>query len=231
MMCDARLFAPQVTALGPDFDCQVSPINEGNTIEEIAAGVLAAAPAQFALCGLSMGGIVAMEIMRQAPRRVTRLALLDTNCKAETPKVAARREPQIAAVQDGGLRTVMRDEMKPHYLAPEPGREAVLDIVMDMALDLGPDVFVRQSRALQTRPDYEETLRGVSVPTLVLCGRHDALCPISRHEFMASLIRHSRLEVVERAGHLPTLEQPEDTTLALQRWLGIQDHVAEFGTE
>jgi pimeloyl-ACP methyl ester carboxylesterase len=115
---------------------------------------------------------------------------------------------------------VVAEDMKPDYLAPGPGRAAVLKAVMAMAQDLGPEVYVRQSRALQRRPDQQRTLRAVRAPTLILCGRHDGLTPVRRHELMESLIPGSRLEIIEDAGHLPTLEAPEATTDALLRWLG-----------
>ena len=219
MMCDGRLFGPQIARFGRDRAVHLGNITGAATVPEIAAHVLADAPPRFALAGLSMGGIVAMEIMVQAPERVTRLALMDTNPKAEVAAVAQAREPQIAAVVDGQLAPVMRDEMKPNYLAPGPRRAEVLDLVLDMAMGLGPDVFVRQSRALQVRPDQQETLRGVTVPSLILCGVHDALCPIHRHELMASLIPDAVLEVVDGAGHLPTLEQPEAVIAAMETWL------------
>ncbi len=216
MMCDARLFAPQIKALP---DAQVMAIDAYDTIEALAGDILAKAPARFALAGLSMGGIVAMEVLRQAPDRVDRIALLDTNPKAEHPTIAASREPQIAKVAVGDLIPVMRDEMKPNYLTDGPRRGAILDLCMDMAADLGPEVFIRQSRALQTRPDQQETLKNCTVPALVLCGRDDALCPVHRHTLMHELMPHSTLHIVENAGHLPTLEQPDETTAALVRWL------------
>ncbi|MEY1554785.1 alpha/beta fold hydrolase [Yoonia sp. R2331] len=216
MMCDARLFAPQINVLP---DAQVMPIDAHDTVAALAADVLAQAPPCFAIAGLSMGGIVAMEVLRQAPDRVDRIALLDTNPKAEHPNFAASREPQIAKVAKGDLIPVMRDEMKPNYLTDGPNRAAILDLCMDMAADLGPDVFIRQSRALQTRPDQQDTLRNCQVPALILCGRDDALCPVHRHQLMHDLIARSTLHIVENAGHLPTLEQPDETTAALMRWL------------
>ena len=219
MMCDARLFGPQMAAFSADRAVHCAPIGGHDTMEVLAAEVLENAPARFALLGLSMGGIVAMEIIRQAPERVTRLALLDTNHRAETPERAAAREPQIETVAAGGLRGVMRDEMKPHYLADGPNRGAILDLCMAMAEALGEAAFARQSRALQVRPDQTETLRGLKVPTLVLCGREDGLCPVSRHEEMAGLVPGAVLEVVEGAGHLPVLERPEETNAAIARWL------------
>lgn len=218
MMCDARLFAPQLAAFSGRRAVQVAPMT-GDTIESIAASVIANAPPQFALAGLSMGGIVAMEVLKQAPDMVTRLALLDTNPMAELPEVAAAREPQIALVKAGRLEDVMREEMKPRYLAPGPQRLEVLNIVMDMAKTLGPDIFISQSRALMRRPDQQETLRNAECPVLVLCGSHDTVCPVSRHEFMAEIIPNATLEIIEDAGHLPTLEKPAETTDALDRWL------------
>ncbi|WP_204842183.1 alpha/beta fold hydrolase [Manganibacter manganicus] len=149
MMCDARLFAPQIAAFSGQRAIHVVPISARDTIAALAADILANAPSCFALAGLSMGGIVAMEILRQAPARVERIALLDTNPLAESPEVRADREPQIAAVKSGRLRQVMREEMKPRYLLDGPRKQEIMDICMEMALDLGNDAFLRQSRALQ----------------------------------------------------------------------------------
>ncbi|MGJ8625688.1 MAG: alpha/beta fold hydrolase [Sulfitobacter sp.] len=219
MMCDARLFGPQIAELSADTAVMVAPITQGERIEEIASSLLDQLPKRFALAGLSMGGIVAMELLRRAPDRITRIALMDTNPLAETPVIAANREPQIVKVRSGRMLEVMRDEMKPNYLAPGPYRGEVLDLVMDMAEALGPEVFIRQSRALQRRKDQQATLRKCKVPTLVLCGAHDALCPVKRHTFMAELIPYAELVVLEDSGHLPTLEQPAETTAALRAWM------------
>jgi pimeloyl-ACP methyl ester carboxylesterase len=220
MMCDARVFAPQLAALSRERAVQVAPITGADSVEKIADQIVFHAPPKFALVGLSMGGIVAMEVIRRVPLRVTRLALLDTTPFSETPAQAAAREPQIARARAGRVAEVVAEDMKPDYLAPGPGRAAVLKAVMAMAQDLGPEVYVRQSRALQRRPDQQRTLRAVRAPTLILCGRHDGLTPVRRHELMESLIPGSRLEIIEDAGHLPTLEAPEATTDALLRWLG-----------
>ena len=219
MMCDGRLFGPQIAALGHRRAIHVAPITEHDSTAALAAALLADAPPRFALAGLSMGGIVAMEVMAQAPERVERLALLDTNPRSELPEVQARRGPQIERVRAGGLAGVMQAEMMPHYLAHAPGNPALLDLCLTMALDLGRDVFARQSLALRDRPDRQETLTAVTVPTLVLCGREDRLCPLDRHELMHRLVPGSRLTIIEGAGHLPTLERPDETTAALARWL------------
>lgn len=219
MMCDARLFGPQIDRLSSTRPILLAPINDHDTVAALASDILSWAPERIALAGLSMGGIVAMEMLRQAPARVERIALLDTNPLPELDEVRVRREPQISKVMDGQLRAVMRDEMKPNYLTDGPRRGEILDLCMTMAEALGPDVFVRQSRALQTRPDQQDTLRGFGGPSLVLCGREDTLCPVHRHELMAELLPNATLQIVEGAGHLPTLEQPEITTAALARWL------------
>ena len=168
-----------------------------------------------------MGGIVAMEILRQAPERVCKLALMDTNPLAELQAVKLCREPQIRAASSGALSQVMRDEMKPNYLVESPQKTSLLELCMEMALDLGPDVFVNQSIALRARTDQTSILQSFEEDTLVLCGRHDKLCPVERHEFMHQLMPNSHLVIIENAGHLPTLEQPTETTLALEHWLEI----------
>ncbi|QXT40882.1 alpha/beta fold hydrolase [Gymnodinialimonas ceratoperidinii] len=206
MMCDARLFGPQTAHFSGGRAVHHAPISGADSVEALAASVLAGAPERFALAGLSMGGIVAMEVLRQAPGRIERIALLDTNPLAEADAVKARRGPQIDKARSGRMAEVMRDEMMPNYLADGPGKPALLDLCMEMALDLGPEVFIRQSIALRDRPDQSETLRGFDGPALVLCGRHDVLCPVARHELMAGLLTGATLAIVEDAGHMPTLE-------------------------
>ncbi|QYK42668.1 MAG: alpha/beta fold hydrolase [Paracoccaceae bacterium] len=217
MMCDARLFGAQIGALSARWPVMTHPIGFAASMEGLAEQVLARAPQRFALAGLSMGGIVAMEILRQAPGRVERVALMDTNPLAEPPEVAARRPAQVARALAGELADVMRDEMKPNYLAES--NTALLDLCLDMALALGPQVFARQSQALATRPDQTATLAAFRGPALVLMGAEDRLCPRDRHDLMHRLMPQSRLAIVPGAGHLPPLEQPHATTAELIRWL------------
>lgn len=219
MMCDARLFAPQIAAFSATRPVMVMPLTGRDTVAALAEDILTHAPSRFALAGLSMGGIVAMEVITRAPERVTHLALLDTNPVAEPPERASARLPQIDAARKGQLRRIMRDEMKPNYLADGPRKAEILDLCMAMADTLGADVFVDQSRALATRPDQCDALRRVSVPTLILCGEDDTLCPLDRHEMMRDLIPGATLSVIAGAGHMPTLEQPDLTNDALRDWL------------
>jgi len=217
MMCDARMWGNLPLALHPLQVRHAVPVG-AETMVGLARQVLDAAPATFALAGLSLGGILAMEILAQAPDRVERLALLDTNPLAERPEVKARRQPQIDRAMAGDLAGVMRDEMKPNYLARRDDT-ALLDLCLRMALDLGPEVFRRQSLALRDRADRTETLRRFAGPALVLMGAADTLCPRDRHELMHGLMPQSRLVIVPGAGHLPPLERPLETLISLKCWL------------
>jgi pimeloyl-ACP methyl ester carboxylesterase len=219
MMCDARLFAPQIAKFSSARGVMVAPLTDDKSFAGLAQSFLRHAPPRFALAGLSMGGIAAMEIIRQAPERISRLALLDTNPLVDPTDRAKQRNEQMRRVAGGSLQQIMRDEMKPHYLAKSPNRDAVLDLCMDMALALGADVFITQSCAVRDRPDQCETLRGVKVPTLILCGAEDRLCPVERHQMMQGLITGAELVVIDKAGHLPTIEQPQSTNEALEQWL------------
>jgi len=219
MMCDARLYGPQIETLSREMNVMVACATKGERIEEIASNILMGCPAKFALAGLSMGGIIAMEIMRRAPERVTRIALMDTNPQAETPQTSAGYEPMIVGVKAGRLDEVMRGFMKPDYFAPGPGRVDVLGMMAKMSHDLGPEVFLRQVRALQKRRDQQATLRKCKVPALVMCGAYDRLTPVKRHEFMAELIPYAKLRIFDDAGHVPTLEAPEAVTEALRDWM------------
>jgi len=219
MMCDARVFAPQINDLSRDMAVQVAAIARGETIRDMAQMVLDQAPARFALAGHSMGGIVAMEVLRRAPERVSRIALISTTPLAETPEQAAWREPHIVKAQAGRLDEAMAGSLPADNFAPTPARNAILQTVIDMAYGFGAECFIRQSRALQRRPDAQKVLRQTKVPALILCGAHDKMTPVKRHEFMAELIPVARLEVLEAAGHMPTLEAPEQLITALRGWM------------
>ena len=218
MMCDARMWGGIPAALHPRRVGHAIPTG-AKTMAELARSLLQDAPERFALAGLSMGGILAMEVLAQAPDRVERLALLDTNPRAELPEVQANRASQIAKALAGGLRSVIRDEMKPNYLAGGPGKKAILDLCLNMALSLGPEIFVGQSLALRNRVDRQDALASFKGPALVLMGADDRICPRDRHELMHELMPQSRLVIVDGAGHLPTLERPVETTVALRCWL------------
>lgn len=221
MMCDARLFAPQIAAFEATHDIVVPDLHSETDIDAMAARILdqIAAP-RFSLAGLSMGGIVAMAMAHQRPGRIGRLALLDTNHLADPPERRPVRDRQIADVEAGRLGEVMAEELKPAYLAEGNRKDAaLLDILYSMALELGPEIFVSQSIALRDRPDQSGRLAQWHGPTLFLCGEEDALCTPQRHREMAGLVRGAHLSVIEGAGHISTLERPAAVNAALGAWL------------
>jgi len=219
MMCDERIFSPQIEALSQNLEVTIADISNFSSVRELASDVLKKAPKSFSLLGHSMGGIVAMEIYSLEPNRIEKLILMDTNPKAELDEVKLKREPQIREVNKGKLLEVMRDEMKPNYLAESENKSSVLNVCMDMALNLGPDVFINQSRALQSRLDQQNTIQSIKIPVLIMCGSEDKLCPVERHEMMHNMISDSDLKIINNAGHMPTLEQPRETTEVLKEWL------------
>ena len=219
MMCDERIFAPQIEELVSKRSVHIADISKYDTISDLAADVLSHAPPKFCLVGHSMGGIVAMEICAQAPTRVEKLVLIDTNPLAELEEVKLKREPQISDALSGKLINVIRDEMKPNYLASSENQDIILNICLEMALSLGPKVFINQSRALQTRADQQSNIQSINIPVLIMCGSEDKLCTVERHEMMHNMISNSELKIINNAGHMPTLEQPSETTEVLKEWL------------
>ena len=226
LMCDARVFAPQIEHFSRKRAVTVAPISLGERIEEIASGLLDQLPHRFALVGLSMGGVVALEIARRAPDRVSRLCLMATDAQADTPQTAAAREAHMVGAKAGRLEDVMRKIIGSETLAPGARRVPILNDVIAMALDQGSAVFERQMRALQRRPDQQGALRLIKAPTLLLCGAHDQLTPVRKHAFMAEMIPSSDLKVIEDAGHLPTLEAPEAVNEALDVWLSTPSRMS-----
>jgi pimeloyl-ACP methyl ester carboxylesterase len=220
MMLDARLYTTQLRDLASNAALQVGNITGADSVGAIARQVLADAPERFALAGLSMGGIVAFELLRQAPDRVTHLALLDTTPYADRPDRQAVRLEQVAQVAQGHLRDVVVNSLKPLYLAAcNRGDARLLRPIVEMATELGPEVFRRQSLALRDRPDSTSLLSQIACPTLVLCGREDALCPVAYHELMAAAIPRADLVVLGSCGHLSPMERPDAVTTALWQLL------------
>lgn len=219
MMCDARLFAAQIETLSRDRAVMVAPVSGGERIEHIAEQIFEALPARFALLGYDFGATLAMELLPRLATRVTRLALMSTTPLSETPAMAAERDPLIARVRAGHLDDVIRAMVPLDALAPGPNRVATQEVLVAMARDLGPEVFVGQNRALQRSRDQQGTLRRCKLPTQIICGAHDTLTPVKRHAFMAELMPHATLHVIEEAGHVPSLEAPDQMTALLQNWL------------
>lgn len=186
----------------------------------LARSVLDDAPPRFALAALSMGGYVAMEILRQDPSRVTRLALFNTTARPDTPEASTRRRGLIALAKSGKFKGVT-PRLLPSLVHPDHLHDTGLtETVLKMAERVGRDAFIRQQTAILNRPDSRPTLPKVSVPTLIVTGRQDALTPPEHAEEMATLLPHAAVTVIEECGHLSPLEQPQAVTALLRLWLG-----------
>ena len=185
----------------------------------IARRILAEAPPRFALAGHSMGGYIAFEIIRQAPDRVARLALINTQARPDTPEATERRRGMMARAKSGGYRGVL-DELFPGFVHPSRREDAALrQLVHHMGDDVGVEAFCRQQTAVISRPDSRPTLAWIKCPTLVLSGDEDHTIPNSLSLEMASGIPGARLVILKDCGHLPQPERPEATAAALVEWL------------
>jgi pimeloyl-ACP methyl ester carboxylesterase len=216
-LCDAALWRHQIAGLANIADVRVGDLTRDDSVGAMAARVLAGAPPRFALAGISLGGYVALEIMRRAPERVTRLALLDTSARPEeegtVEETPVSRDGSAAGLGRVGLLTTLL--VHPKRLADR----RLATILGAMAERVGRKAFLRQQRAIRARPDSRAGLADIACPTLLICGRQDPLVPPALHEEMAAAIPGADLLVIEECGHLSPLEQPEEVTAALRRWL------------
>ena len=218
LLCDARLWRDQAAALAAIADPVVADLTQDDRVEAMAARALAEVHGPFALAGLSMGGYVALEILRQAPERVTRLCLLDTSARADTEEQSRRRRGLISLSRSGQFRGVT-PRLLPQLIHPSRLDGPLAAEVMEMAERVGKEAFLRQQEAIMHRPDSRPDLARIAVPTLVGVGAEDALTPPALAAEMAALIPGARLRHFADAGHLPTMETPEAVTAAMAAWL------------
>jgi pimeloyl-ACP methyl ester carboxylesterase len=219
LLCERQLWSPQVAGLSDIAEPLIADLTRDDSFGAMARRALAEAPPRFALAGLSMGGYVAQEVMRQAPERVTKLALLDTSARADNPEQSQRRRDLIALSQRGQFHGVT-PRLMPNLIHPDRLADTVLTkIIVDMAASVGRDGFLRQETAILARVDGRPDLPKIKVPTLVLCGREDLLTPLKLHEELAALIPSATLRVIEHCGHMTTLERPDQVNDAMRAWL------------
>lgn len=221
LLCDAALWAHQVETLADIADIVVPDLTEDDTAAAAVRRLLASAPDEFAAAGLSMGGYIAFEVLRQAPDRVTRLALIDTTARADPPEKIRLRQDLMRLAELGEFKGVT-PRLLPKLLHPDRlVDEPLTTAVTAMAERVGRDAFLRQERLLMTRPDSRHDLGLIHCPTVVICGRQDALTPLAESEEMAEKIPRASLVVIEDSGHLSSMERPRAVSAVLRYWLQV----------
>jgi pimeloyl-ACP methyl ester carboxylesterase len=219
LLATRRVFQPQIDALSDTVDIVVPELWHHDSMAAMAEAALAMAPARFALAGFSMGGYVAFEVMRRAAERVERLALIDTQATPDAAEATARRHGLIEQTKIGRFHGVQPSLLPLILHSSHIDNKAIVQPILDMALEVGAEGFVNETRATIARPDSRPLLVDIEVPTVVIVGRQDLTTPLVRSEEMAADISRSRLVVLEECGHMAPLERPAEVTAALRRWL------------
>jgi pimeloyl-ACP methyl ester carboxylesterase len=224
LLCDATAWTPQVAALSGIANIRVADLPQCDSLGAMAEAILATAPERFALAGHSMGGRIALEVMRRAPERVERLALMDTGYEPVSrgeagEREAAGRQRMVAKARELGMRAMgfawLQGMLHPRRLSDATLVASILDMIERRT----PDYYAAQTRAMLSRPDATPLLAGITCSTLVVCGQEDAWSPVERHRRLAKLIPGSTLSIIEDCGHMSTLEQPGAVAAALRSWL------------
>jgi len=224
LLCDRAVWEQQIAALSGRYDCVVADYGGADSLSAMAKSALTSAPPRFSLVGHSMGGRVALEVMRSAPQRVTRLALLDTGYQAraegEAGEVEARKRYHLLDIALSQGMRVMGREWVQGMVHPERLQDrALIESILAMFERKTAGIFAAQIHALLYRPSAEGVLRAIGCPTLIVCGRQDGWSPLPRHEQMTQMIGGASLTVIEDSGHMVTMERPQEATAALENWL------------
>jgi len=219
LLCDRYVFETQMRALATQFDVRVADFRGHDSINSMAESVLAIAPPRFALAGHSMGGRVALAVMRIAPERVERLALLDTGAGPASDSEPRQRQLLVDLAHAEGMTALARRWLPPMVHPARLLDQALMQPLTAMVERMTPEIFERQVRALLNRPDATDVLRHIHCPTLIGVGRQDGWSPLAQHQAMANVIGHARLAIFEDCGHMSTVEAPDAVTAALGSWL------------
>ncbi|HTC14545.1 MAG TPA: alpha/beta fold hydrolase [Steroidobacteraceae bacterium] len=219
LLASARLYAPQLAPLWCVGPVTIANHTHADTLSALARRILDGAPPRFALAGLSMGGYIAFEILRQAPERVVKLALLDTSARADTAEQSAARRAQVELATNGRLAEVVETQFQRSVHRDHRADARLREVCERMAAEVGAEAFVRQQRAISGRPDSRPFLKDIRCPVLVLVGDGDELTPPPLAQEIAAGISGAQLVTVAHSGHLSTLEQPQTVTAALLAWL------------
>ncbi|WP_428547878.1 alpha/beta fold hydrolase [Profundibacter sp.] len=219
LACTDTLFAAQTPVLAQDRQVIIGDHMQHDSMSDIAAHILVGAPERFALAGLSMGGYLCFEIMRQAPERVERLALLDTSARPDTPEKTALRVEALELVAAGKFMAVCHATLDLSIAKSRHDDTVLKQAIIDMAVDTGPDVWAQQIHAIMGRAESVPMLEKITCPTLVVVGEEDQLTPPDLAQEMVAGIPDARLEVIPDCGHMSTMEKPDQLTVLLQDWL------------
>jgi pimeloyl-ACP methyl ester carboxylesterase len=221
LLCDEAVWQAQADALRAAYDVRVISFTREDSMGAMAARVLAAAPDKFSLAGHSMGGRVALEVLRAAPQRVERLALLDTGFEAAAEGESARRAPLVERALADGIEAIAATWALPMLAPARRADAALVDPILAMVARMSGPIYAAQTRALLGRPDATALLGAITCPTLVLCGQQDGWSPPERHRAMAAAIPGSALRLIDDCGHMSTMEQPAAVLAALREWLAM----------
>ena len=220
LLASVRMYAQQIPQLWRTGPVMIADHTRADSMSGIARRILSVAPARFALVGLSMGGYIAFEILRQAPERIAKVALLDTSARADAPEQTAMRRAQMTLASQGRLAEVVEQQFPRLVHRARRGDAVLRQVFTLMAEEVGAAGFMRQQTAICGRIDSRPTLGSVRCPTLVLVGEGDELTPPERAAEIAAGVPGARLTTVPQCGHMSTLEQPDEVTRALLEWLG-----------
>jgi len=219
LLCNHDLWLDQIATLEEDYDLTIFDHTTHDSLPEMVADFLQDAPKSFSVAGLSMGGYISFELMRQAPARVEKLVLIDTNARADREEQAAARETLICRADSEDIREIAR-ELTPFLIHPDRLKdEDLCGRIVDMAANVGAEAFQRQQRALVKRPDSRDLLPRIACPTLIICGAQDALTPPKVHQEMADLIPGAQFHQIDDCGHLSTMERPDQVTQLMTDFL------------
>lgn len=226
LLCDAEIWSAQIAGLGGDHEVFCPGFLDHDSIEAMAEDVLSQAPATFALAGHSMGGRVALEVVRRAPERVERLALLDTGYRPAKPGESGGRHALIKTALEQGMEALAHDWLPPMVAPHHAADSALMARLTAMVARATPALFQRQTNALLTRPDAQPVLKTIGCATALIVGRLDGWSPLAQHEEMAALIPDATLTVIEDSGHMSPVEQPQAVSAALLAWMSRSGRIS-----
>jgi len=209
LLCSHDLWLDQIGEFEEDYDLSLFDHTQHDNMPDMVQSFLKDAPDSFNLAGLSMGGYISFEIIRQAGDRVEKLVLLDTNARAYRDPQIKMCEEQIKKAETEDIRVIQEDLLEFLIHPDHAGDQELCGRILDMATEIGTESFIMQQKALMNRPDSRDFLPKITCPTLIICGEQDSVTPPKVHEEMVGLLPDAQLHIIPHCGHLSTMEKPE----------------------